>query len=275
MGTVHDFKSCSQTMIVKTKSSRPSKSRFFCLCVVFVKMVRGARVAYEVSICAACMCVWVIMNLTSTSTNHCWYYQYFSQYFKYCPFRFLQTCQNPEDKKSGELDAIELRNAEGYLVKFIQKESFNGVEDEHITPLTHFEDEHEIFYIKIKISERKDVLEFRHPAIFCLLITLFVTRLVYGLHVQFNHAGAQEGLWDLISIKCCQKISVRDAAVFEVIGVDMAGPLYLKNGRKAWICIFTCAVFIPVHLELVTSLSTEAFIHVLRRCIASRGAAIV
>ncbi|KAJ8875374.1 hypothetical protein PR048_023269 [Dryococelus australis] len=78
-------------------------------------------------------------------------------------------------------------NAEGHLVKLIQKDSFNGVEDEHITPLTPFEDQHGILHIKKNVSERKDVLEFRHSALFP--VDHLVIRLVYRLHVQFNHAG--------------------------------------------------------------------------------------
>ncbi|XP_011875207.1 PREDICTED: uncharacterized protein LOC105566088, partial [Vollenhovia emeryi] len=64
---------------------------------------------------------------------------------------------------------------------------------------------------------------------------------------------------------------VKDAAVFEVIGVDFTGPVYLKGGQKSWICLFTCAVFRAVHLELVTSLSTAAFLMAIRRFIARRG----
>ena len=64
---------------------------------------------------------------------------------------------------------------------------------------------------------------------------------------------------------------VRDAGVFEVVGVDFAGPIYLKGGKKAWICLLTCAVYRAVHLELVTSLSTASFLMALRRHIARRG----
>lgn len=64
---------------------------------------------------------------------------------------------------------------------------------------------------------------------------------------------------------------VPDASVFEVIGIDMAGPLYLKDGLKIWICIFTCAIYRAVHLELVTSMSTHSFIQALRRFVARRG----
>lgn len=64
---------------------------------------------------------------------------------------------------------------------------------------------------------------------------------------------------------------VRDSAAFEVIGVDMTGPLYIKTGEKVWICIFTCAVYRAVHFELCMSLSTASFMQALRRFIARRG----
>ncbi|UYV77617.1 hypothetical protein LAZ67_15001739 [Cordylochernes scorpioides] len=67
----------------------------------------------------------------------------------------------------------------------------------------------------------------------------------------------------------------RDAAVFEIAGVDLTGHLILKNKKKAWIVIFTCAVYRGVHLELVTSLSMEAFLQAFRRFIARRGRPLI
>ncbi|GFT39868.1 integrase catalytic domain-containing protein [Trichonephila clavipes] len=64
---------------------------------------------------------------------------------------------------------------------------------------------------------------------------------------------------------------VRDAAVFEIIGLDLAGLLILKNGEKNWILILTCAVYRAIHLELLTSVSTESFLLGLRSFIARRG----
>ncbi|GFW65681.1 putative RNA-directed DNA polymerase from transposon X-element [Trichonephila clavipes] len=64
---------------------------------------------------------------------------------------------------------------------------------------------------------------------------------------------------------------VRDAGVFEVIGIDLAGPLFLKNGEKLWVVLYICAVYRAVHLELVTALSTNNFLLSLRRFIARRG----
>ncbi|GFX47511.1 integrase catalytic domain-containing protein [Trichonephila clavipes] len=64
---------------------------------------------------------------------------------------------------------------------------------------------------------------------------------------------------------------VREAQIFEITGVDLCGPLFLRDRTKFWIVLFTCAVFRAVHMELVTSLSTESFILALRRLISRRG----
>jgi hypothetical protein len=64
---------------------------------------------------------------------------------------------------------------------------------------------------------------------------------------------------------------VTDCAPFEVVGIDLAGPLFLKTGEKVWIALFTCAVYRAIHLELVNSLSSDVFLLALRRFIARRG----
>ncbi|UYV79297.1 hypothetical protein LAZ67_17001985 [Cordylochernes scorpioides] len=64
---------------------------------------------------------------------------------------------------------------------------------------------------------------------------------------------------------------VHNAKVFEVVGIDLAGPLYLKDQTKTWVVLFTCAVYRCVHLELVISLSTEDFLMALERFIKRRG----
>ena len=56
---------------------------------------------------------------------------------------------------------------------------------------------------------------------------------------------------------------------FSVTGVDLFGPFWLKYGRnkkiKSWGAVFTCATVRAIHLEIVQDLSTEAFLHALRR----------
>ncbi|GBM65825.1 hypothetical protein AVEN_12883-1 [Araneus ventricosus] len=64
---------------------------------------------------------------------------------------------------------------------------------------------------------------------------------------------------------------VSDCAVFEIVGIDLAGPFFLKNGEKVWIALFTCAVYRASHLELMRSLSSDSFNLAMRRFIARRG----
>lgn len=65
---------------------------------------------------------------------------------------------------------------------------------------------------------------------------------------------------------------------FSYVGVDYAGPILIKDRKlrgsrllKSYICLFVCLVSRAIHLELVTSLTTDAFIATLRRFIGRRG----
>ena len=67
-------------------------------------------------------------------------------------------------------------------------------------------------------------------------------------------------------------------SAFTHVGVDFAGPLFVKTGsgaakqmKKVYICLFTCATSRALHLELIPDLSSEAFIRCLRRFTARRG----
>lgn len=53
---------------------------------------------------------------------------------------------------------------------------------------------------------------------------------------------------------------VKDDQAFEVTGIDLAGPLVMKDKSKCWITLFTCAVYRCVHLEVVQSITTEDFL---------------
>ena len=66
--------------------------------------------------------------------------------------------------------------------------------------------------------------------------------------------------------------------VFCTIGVDYAGPIYIKSGpvrkpiiTKCYLEVFASLSVKAVHLELVTELTTSEFIATLRRLIARRG----
>jgi len=71
---------------------------------------------------------------------------------------------------------------------------------------------------------------------------------------------------------------VQTSRPFLTTGVDYAGPISLRLGpprsktlTKGYSSIFVCFVTKAVHIEIVTSLSTEAFLVALRRFIARRG----
>jgi hypothetical protein len=71
---------------------------------------------------------------------------------------------------------------------------------------------------------------------------------------------------------------VQPSRPFLTTGVDYAGPISLRLGitrsktvTKGYIAIFVCFATKAVHIELVTSLNTEAFMAALRRFIARRG----
>ena len=56
---------------------------------------------------------------------------------------------------------------------------------------------------------------------------------------------------------------VEESPPFSIVGIDFAGPLYIKDNdsmKKVWICFYTCCVVRAILLELVPDdLSTTAF----------------
>lgn len=65
---------------------------------------------------------------------------------------------------------------------------------------------------------------------------------------------------------------------FEVSGVDYAGPFLLKDTykrgaptRKCWIAIFVCMCTRAIHIDVVTDLTSAAFIACFERFVSSRG----
>ena len=66
--------------------------------------------------------------------------------------------------------------------------------------------------------------------------------------------------------------------MFQRVGVDYAGPFLIKSGSirkptilKAYACVFVSLTVKAVHVELVSSLTTGAFVATLRHFIGRRG----
>lgn len=71
---------------------------------------------------------------------------------------------------------------------------------------------------------------------------------------------------------------VNQVKPFSVVGVDFGGPFRIKLGPhrgakidKAYLCLFVCLATKAVHLEVVSTLSSDGFIAALRRFVARRG----
>lgn len=71
---------------------------------------------------------------------------------------------------------------------------------------------------------------------------------------------------------------VNQVKPFSVVGVDFGGPFRIKLGLhrgakidKAYLCLFVCLSTKAVHLEVVSTLSSDGFIAALRRFVGRRG----
>jgi len=196
----------------------------------------------------------------------------------------------------------EILLAEKCIMRYVQRESFARLQDERIACLDPFLDEEGIICLRTRIVKRADVGDFAIPAVLPSHHPI-VERLMFSTHVKSCHVGVQgllsllrEKFWILkgrksiraILLRCvmCRRNEaehitasqpvlpeprVRDAAVFKTTGVDMAGPLFLRGGRKVWVYLYTCVVYHAVHLELASSLSTDSFIQTFRRFVAQHG----
>ena len=69
---------------------------------------------------------------------------------------------------------------------------------------------------------------------------------------------------------------VTESPAFSYTGVDLAGPLYIKDkesttNNKVWICLFTCCITRAVHLDIVLHMTVEAFLRRFKRFTGRRG----
>lgn len=73
-------------------------------------------------------------------------------------------------------------------------------------------------------------------------------------------------------------VRITPARPFKHSGLDYAGPILMKQSTlrsattsKGYICLFVCMCTKALHLEMVTSLTTEAFMAAFRRFVSRRG----
>lgn len=175
--------------------------------------------------------------------------------------------------------------------------------------LTPFLDANGLIRVGGRLDNSPYEFSVKHPIVVCSKHIL--TRLIFQTqHLKLLHAGPQlllshirQTYWPLGGrnlsrfvvnkcLKCCrhkaqniqpvmgQLPASRSNLEFPFLNcyVDYAGPVLVadRKGRgckltKSYMCIFVCAAVKAVHLELVTDLSTDAYMAALNRFVARRG----
>jgi len=185
----------------------------------------------------------------------------------------------------------------------------NGTIPLSVARLTPFLDTEGIVRVGGRIRNSMSKEDFKFPILLpksCVLFTL----LVRHYHTKHLHAGPQlvsfllsVRFWILSSrsiirsvifkcVVCAKQRATRPTPVtgdlpnvrvcpsrsFNNVGIDYAGPLWIKEGRrrntrsvKCYLAIFVCMAIKAVHIEVVSDLSTPAFIAALHRFISRRG----
>ncbi len=208
-----------------------------------------------------------------------------------------------------ELLNCEISEAETLWLKTVQKTAKsqpNYQQLEHDLGL--FEDEDGVLRCDGRIGNAEISEEAKFPALVpkdCVL----VEQLVRSSHKKVYHCKVSSTLAELrtrywvpsgrqvvkkILSKCCvcrryegasyrgppkvslPKCRLSQRPAFSYVGVDFAGPLYIKNRKdsdmqKAYIALFSCCSSRALHLELTMDLSVETFIRCLRRFTSRRG----
>ncbi|XP_053596241.1 uncharacterized protein LOC128668099 [Microplitis demolitor] len=178
-----------------------------------------------------------------------------------------------------------------------------------LIPLNPYLDEQDLLRVGGRLARSSLTKEQQHPLL--LPARHYITRLIITEeHVRLKHAGTQATLysvrqtyWPLDGRNITRKIIYRCITCFRAkpraadhvmgilpeprvtpsrpflrVGVDYCGPLYIKEKRfrnrsrlKVYVAIYVCMSTKAVHLELVSDLTTEAFIGSLRRLFSRRG----
>ena len=119
-----------------------------------------------------------------------------------------------------------------------------------------------------------------------------ITAVTAIISLRFHIIGGRKIIRDIIR-QCvkCRRVNTRTSTQmmgslpveritpsdhpFSNVGIDFAGPFHVKYGYvrkptivKAYVCVFVSLSVKAAHLELVTDLTTEAFIASLRRFIS-------
>eukprot|EP00794_Sanderia_malayensis_P012189 gene12189-biopygen9725 len=214
---------------------------------------------------------------------------------------------NKGEVKSGNLSASEFKEAEKLWIRDVQA-LFKADKDFKTTAkqLSVVEVEG-ILVCKGRLENASLDLSSRYPALISKEHR-FTELLVLDCHERVQHCGVRATLAEMRSrfwvprgrqvvkklLKKClicrrqeglafrnpptaalPEFRVSEAPPFSYVGVDFAGPLFVKEKQgkmsKVYICLFSCCLTRALHLEIVNDLTAVSFLNCLRRFCARRG----
>ena len=225
----------------------------------------------------------------------------------------LRFIRNVKDKKSGSelshgrLSVSEIRQAEKHWIRQTQKTLRNDRNFGKIASQLNIVEMEGILVCKGRFDNLDMPIESKYP-IYLPKEHKLTELIITDCHVRAHHCGVKGTLAELrsrfwvskgrqyvkeILRKCfvCRRVEgkpfcepptaplpeyrVSEVPPFSNVGVDFAGPLYIKDTKgkvaKSYICLFSCCVTRALHLEIVHDLSAPTFINCLRRFCARRG----
>ena len=224
--------------------------------------------------------------------------------------RFVQNSKPRCAKRKGKLTREELINAENEWVKAVQQDLKRQKNFPNLESVLGLETVGGVLRCFGRLEHSDLEVEAQKPIILPKDHT-YTTKTIKECHERVLHGGARETLAELRSkfwvpkgrqhvkviSKCvvCRKLEgkaystprnaalpkfrVTEAPAFSKIGVDFAGPLYVREQtttmKKVYIALFSCCVTRAIHLELVEDLSTGAFIKAFRRFAGRRGTPVL
>nr|XP_033200056.1 uncharacterized protein LOC117162290 [Bombus vancouverensis nearcticus] len=117
---------------------------------------------------------------------------------------------------------------------------------------------------------------------------------LYAVRLRYWPIDGRSQVWRTLRrcVRCCRanpapveylmgdlpEARITESRPFTNVGIDYCGPFYIKERRdrnrrkiKTYAAIFVCLATKAVHIELVSDLTTDAFLAALRRFISRRG----
>ncbi|GFY16328.1 integrase catalytic domain-containing protein [Trichonephila clavipes] len=226
-----------------------------------------------------------------------------------CELRvFLHNCRS-KVKKRGPLTTSEVNNAETYLIKQDQRGINLSDPSGNLKSLKIFQDDKGIMRVGGRLEKAYIPYSQKHPAILAKSSKLskiyFIT-----LHKKLFHVGPQ-GLLNAVRLRTwavggrnpakktvhtcvvcfkCKPIPssqimgnlpyerVNMVPPFSITRLDLGGPYSVtyKHQRKGvlnkiYVCVCICFVTRPIHLEILSDLTSDAIIATLKRFMSRRG----